>query len=851
MENDTNKEGKVNMDIRKKFFTAINATPLSEKGRERLFDLGYDISLSKLSSLRREFYENIYVPPFLTSNEMIEVFNKDSEEALVFGKNKEHFDTLKKRKDDFETGIKNNKEAIFMLIGPAGSGKTTYLNWLFNNEVNQSNQQELIIIDIENKTEVKKVIRFCGDDYDLKDKFNTLSGRISSAILHKINKYLIRSPKEDMKKYEGRISNIYKNYEKIFRFDDAPGEPPLIKKLFSYINDYTYNVQEVNSFTQNIFTVLEEIEILNSKERMDLYFQILIKILLCQLTSDIDFRIKSYIIAIDNIERLLDEDNEEAIIVQEKELKEFVNAIKESIDAIDGTLNIEGYNLKNKISIVLSLRDTTVKLASSHQNIDDGNYPLNITGWYDVQKIYDNKFNAYLSNEDKNLLKDDLVCKAFNAIMEDKKHNSGLYYTILNMYNHDIRRITYAMEQIINLPVNTNIVFNEYLSWWEYTFKEDTNNKAISIIRFLCRKAVLRMFYNLFEHQGVFNRLGVGTPLQHEKKASYARKILTFLYQKNNKAKYDEKENYINLFDLVCNILKPSNTTGYNGINDTEFKDFSDILFQMIDIVMLPSFWSSLVVIILNNRDESNDGAIYETIKNESECKKSKIKITDAGRTFVLLNIDFEYFACRYNADNRTPLLCSGNLNKAKGGEYECIKIIKKIRTHTSACIDILINHDLNMFPNNINSFICKRMENLHFDNTPHPVRILRQHINYLQTYKNFIENYADINENDKREICDGKSEKIAEDLRKGLLCADCKSGKLCINKNERKKCQKCKKGELYNKSNYIIPCIASEIDEYKKIIYCILNKDSERNPKYFSNDYTSIHMWLGINQNK
>jgi GTPase SAR1 family protein len=832
------------MKIFDKFYTAINATPFSEKGRERLSDLGRDVS--NLSILRREFYENIYVHPFSTFDEMSEAFKEKSEETLVFGKNKEHLETLIKRKNDFETDTKNNKEVIFMIIGPAGSGKTTYLNWLFDNVLNQADQQKLIIIDIENKSEVRNVVRLCDDDYDLKNKFYTLSGRLSSAILYVINKCLIPSPKESINNYKKRLSNICKNHEKMFRFNNAPGEAPLIKRFFTFIKEYACSNQESEYFTQLLFTLLDDIEKQSSKEKMDLYFQILIKFMLCQSSSENTLRRKSYVIAIDNIERLLDEDSEEAVIVQENELKEFVNAIKNSIDAIDGILEIKGYHLKNKLSIILSLRDTTIKLVSARHNVDDGNYPLNITDWYDMQIIYDNKFRMYLSDKDKELLIKDPAYKTFDSIMRDKTKSSGLYYTILNMYNHDIRRITEAMEQIIGLSVNTNFVFNDYLYWWECSFKKEATNTKITTLRFLCRKAVLRVFYNLFEHQGVFNRLGVGTPLQLEKKSSYARKILTYLYQKNNIKKYDEQENYFSLYDLVCTILKPSNARGYNSINDFDLNNFANILFQMINISMLPNFWSPLVSLILSNRAETDGKAIYETLKNASECIESKIKITDAGRAFVLLNVDFEYFSCRYNYENRTPLLCSGNLKRAKDGEYECIKAIRKVRIHTTECIDILINHDLSQFPNTINSSVCERMGDLLFDGIPHPVRILRQHINYLQNYKFFVENYANINEVNKKEICDGKSDEIAIELRKGFLCVDCKSGKLFITSNEDKNCQRCKKGELYSDYKYIKPCIMWEIDEYKKIINDVLFKDSGRSPKYFSNDYSKIHMWLG-----
>jgi len=130
----------------------------------------------------------------------------------------------------------------------------------------------------------------------------------------------------------------------------------------------------------------------------------------------------------------------------------------------------------------------------------------------------------------------------------------------------------------------------------------------------------------------------------------------------------------------------------------------------------------------------NNESMIYESIKNESECKKCKIKLTYAGRTYAYLFTDFEYFSCRYN-DNRIPLLCSGNFEQESDGEYRCIKNIITVRSNASKCIKSLIRHDGVLYAGADHNSICDRMVNMHYNDVPHPVRVVRQHIGYLFSF--------------------------------------------------------------------------------------------------------------------
>jgi len=786
--------------IRCKFNHAINATPFSEKGRGHLNQLGaFDLTKNGIANLRKKFYTEIYVQPSVSAQLDVNTEEYNAEEKLVFGKKTEDYSIRQRHKELFESNILNGNEAIFMLTGSPGSGKTTYLNWLFDNIINNSQNKELTMIDIENTQEVRNVIYFCDFVYDLSQKFHCLSGRFVSAVIFQLNQLLRKQAFEGEDEYKYRMLELIEKYKNIFCDKDKniPPDAVEISSFFNILETFVCSSDKYSEFASQIKQFITSIEGLESKKEIETYFMLFIRVLLCQPKNDINNSNKSYIVAIDNIERLLDGGTDEPIVVQEKDLEACIRAIKNAIENTDSILNAKGYFLRNSLIVIFSVRDTTIKLFTSIQDIDNGNEPLDISDWFDAQNVYDNKFAAYLTPEEQSVIKSDVIYNGFNTILGDKRAESGLYTVISNMYNHNKRRIPEVLREIVLTPKNIEVV-QEYLKWWEYSFEKGVHEKGY--IRHLCRKAILRLFYNRFAWKGLYRRFGVGTIDGNLDYASYARKVLTFLREKNPKNKRNDSENYVSLNELVKGVLMPTNAMGYSGINSHEFIHLSKMLHLMTDVEMVPHYWAPLVEIIIVGKEEFNNDVLLTALHESESCYEHKIKITDAGRTYALLNSDFEYFASRYT-ENRSPLIFSGNLKK-ENGIYPCLEIIKNTRSATISCMKKLIEFDRQTFQQSAGSIsICEQMKyrNLLMFDIPHPVRIARQHIGYLEHYRWFVDSESGLDDPNRKEVCEG---------------------------------------------------ITNEIAEYEKEIRDLLQKDKNYTMKYFPSiqhmDYSTFESWVG-----
>lgn len=350
----------------------------------------------------------------------------------------------------------------------------------------------------------------------------------------------------------------------------------------------------------------------------------------------------------------------------------------------------------------------------------------------------------------QNEAKNDVLYQAFYAIMNDKRSSSGLYHVLSNMYNHNKRRLPDILKEIVLTPNNIDII-KEYLKWWNIAISKNRT----AHIKYLCRKAILRLFYNRYELKGLFERFGVDRKNGRSEYASYARKALTYLYQNNPTNKKDDYENYIMLEDLVSNVILPAEAVGFSGIRPPNIKHLAKMLFLMTDTKMVPHNWSPLVEIISTEDVSFTEASLLNTISTE-KCKEYRIKITDAGRAYALLNADFEYFACRYD-DARCPLFSA--TTQKKGDRYYCLDIIRNVRKNATKCIDKLIESDGRFFQSasNENMYIQMSKRKLLFLEIPHPVRIIRHHVGYLQAYKRFIDQNVQFDDPaTKKEISEG-----------------------------------------------------------------------------------------------
>jgi hypothetical protein len=735
--------------LRAQFDHAINATPFSEKGRSHLSELGIDLN----EYARKNFFKHIYVQPFTT----YEISNDDSdgEEEEVFGREKEKEADSKQQKEQFETKLIHREEDVFMMTGTAGSGKTTYLNYLFECVLSRERASELVILDIENTQEVRKILYFCNAVCDLSEDFQSLTGRFMSAIIFQLNRFLEKKNEEKLDDYRTKILGLLIAYSDKFQSDrpNKVPETPRVTEFFDILDKFAISSDSYEEFGKKIKDFVDK----NSKlpDKIEIFFLIFLRVLLCQQQNESAKSRLSYVVAIDNIERLIDEDSNDPIVIQEQDLKGALKAVQDAVRETNDILNIP---LRRSVIIIFSVRDTTVKLSTTLQQIDENNDALKISQWFDAQEIYERKFNAYLPKETQEKIRNDILFKAFNTIMNDKRSIRGLYHVLSNMYNHNKRRLPQILRDIILTNGNTDVV-KEYLEWWNIA----SSKKGTAHIRYLCRKAILRLFYNRYDLRDLFKKFGVDREGNRGDYATYARKVLTYLYQNNPTNNMNDAENYITLQKLVKDVIKPANASDFTGIRRNDLPQLAKMLYLMTDIMMLPHNWSPLVEIISADNIPFTESSLLEALTDlKNNCREYKIKITDAGRSYALLNADFEYFACRYYYVRRWPLLFSATTQK-NDNDYLCLDIIRNVRKNAEDCIKKIIDLDGQFFQTAENQNMYTQMldRKLLFLGKPHPVRIARLHVGYLEAYKRFIDQDAKLDNNTKNEISTGISNEI------------------------------------------------------------------------------------------
>jgi hypothetical protein len=704
---------------------------------------------------------------------MDEDLEYDEELAQLFNRVDEIIDDNKQQKLLFETEFNNKTKNLFMITATAGSGKTTYLNWLLKEK---QKENRVLILDIENTMKVLRDVRMLDNTLELDNIYDIFEGRLISALLYQINQCIRMEEDEGIEDFRKRMKSFANCYTNVFieakkLKESGLIEIPRISNIFKTLREFAESdTYKFDTLSHKIIEHLKKIIFINSsgsdKQTIKILFDLLFRFLYCKQETDRSIP-QFCFIAVDNIERIIGGDKKE-VIVQEHNLSLVINVIKESINNTSGFMEKAGLSFRDYFIVLLSMRNITyAKYCNDHET--DQPPPLDISRWFDMEKIYDNKVKNFYPVQDKELLENDDIYNAFTKITKDKHQKNGLYRVLLQMYNFNMRRIPIVLlEHILNLNINIPVL-KQYLEMWKRSSDELKKDKTemdktlISSYRYLCRKSIMRLLYNHYDSNHLWESLKVGNYYQVGEKASYTRRVLTFLYNRHFDNRPNNNPNYSLLSDLVDNVIKPVSIPSSNKIDDESFEQLAEILYRMSDIHMSSFSWSPLVEIIIDNDRKLDFNTIKDALKNSQNNKDYNIKITDAGEIYALLNADFEYFAARYYPDNRLPLCATANLKKVnlndEGKEkiFECLKIIRIIREKTEECIKNLMKFDESYFFQKYNLQPYEKMYNGDYliRKKPHPVRIVRNHVGYLDAFRYYISSLDNnaISNKDKEEI--------------------------------------------------------------------------------------------------
>lgn len=761
--------------------------PLTQKGRMAMTNMGMYMT-------KEEFFDAIYVEPFSVygkeyESEM-ESINTDSDVDQSSYKDIVDLNVLLTQKGEFEKSIKNLNDALFIIKGVAGSGKTTYLYNLLRSVDNK------IDAHIYNFEEVRQSNAFMATSFDLKLLYNDNVYKFLSIILLEISKIIGKGQKTSDKHYDyiKKISEIYKNNFQVTE-DKLQGSELFEtnvdieeqQDLFDLLQQFVSN--EINYNELSIQLKSRFMNRFNSHETdgtSDLSYIVGFVIRLYYCVSKIT--LKKQLFIVDNIETFLPYDKTHPI--QQCELESIIHGCYDAAVQVREILNplqkIEGYDTFYGFLVVT--RETTASTVLcdfEHYNDFKKENEMDISEWFCTEEIFENK-KGFCRKKGLDF-EENCYYECYQNILSDfSAYRWGLNGIISKMYKHSHRRnIECVPEAICVRPEKEIVYFNKL---WK-TISEGGINK--SGLKEVCRKYILRILLDNVQRKQYFDKLMVeNLDLEYEKRDlnhreyillskphkkesnSYARKIATILHRVSLN---NGKDQYISFPRILLTVLKQPYLP--NAISISQIKDFGKILFLMNETRNEITNWTSLICIKYDSSQEYSEINLCNILVEQwqdyvdkkvelDDISKYGVKITEAGELFAKILAEFEYFACRF-LSKEPPLFSLENIKSIYTNgkrSFRAIEIINIIRKKSFSCIDQIIERDYSFFSNtgsrvnrypNFEKMYDGEFSWVYKDSAKakalvHPYRILTQHQGYLASYYDYIErfvpeNYFDI----------------------------------------------------------------------------------------------------------
>lgn len=788
------------------------ATPLTKDGRICMGKV-----LQNKDVLPEEFLKNCFVDAdFISQDILAEKIN--SQHDLLESQDYDHFSSdidiqkkykyhIKQRsnsaqKEQFEKDLlgTNPKDldnrtysSIFLIEGPAGSGKTTYANYLLQNDFEKD------LCDVETATQTS--CGCFGNTYDFKNPTPNPITAIEVLLLSTIHERLARKVSESDANYIQRISKINEVYfsqlnSESFSFRDFPQYRKFFNSLRSFCNKHkSYDLLSLEIYEQidNAIISSDE-EIAEGKELNEINaIKFLLGILMRLYFCFSRIYNKKYILFLDNVERyIFSETGKPYIAVFDAELQMVLNSCYSVADETEDII-YKSYKECFKVDkqakyctsfgILIAVRESTLSILKSnhafseyfeiHHSEKAPTY-VNISNWFDYYKIFLKKIEFFsgITNEQSNLF-----THTFNNILNDITLSKwSLRRLLLNLFNGNFRRFFENMSEVFCNYEEAVCFYNEQ---WD---KVKTNSSPEArCTRHLCRKLMIRIVLDYMqnikktegESRGFFDNLMSRCDEDNPSneviaRSSYARRIITFLDNMNNEMNsrpvaFSTLIKVLLQKPIVANIKK-SNVS----INDRRISDIAEILsiasqtakihtngVELVtincDSVILHKHNNSLAKVMMN---QWNQFRILGIIDSDA----FNIKITPAGSVFAMLFPCFEYFACRYR-NNSIPLFMlkseQERRNLLLGVNNSTSENTYGIYEKAMSCIDSVLKLETRFLclspfkKTSIASAIYSKPEWLYdYDGEGvgmvHALRIIAEHLGYLQDYKNFLANLND-----------------------------------------------------------------------------------------------------------
>ena len=754
--------------------------PISKRGREALKRIINQVPEAKMNC--SDFFKKIYVRPFFT--EKITRWEPESDKSqqntyeniwdFSYSLAGVTVDQFRRDKQEFEDKFfSKNTNVVLFLRAFSGAGKSIYLNelkWmrreknkiqvkdeglLFENgRLNEANE---LSFDLEQSisTVTRGKVSFPSSDYTIPmDGSGAITApwcfycTLLDSTFCLINKIINKNNKSE-------CECIRENFKKIYGVDYSD-ETGSIFALMEYKENGVTENRELSS--QLLSGLLNESfkDTSKSKPTVRICIRNLLRIMTRVISCMSDLSNPNQVlISLDNIEhfirmkrRIFDED-----------IGVIVDSVRNFMNEEEEYYGRRGLVFAEFFKVIFVVRDTTSKMLTTDVHEDyylNHLNSVNISNWYKVEDIYSKKLEYFKDFHITTYPSTDF----FQLIIKnDSKAPASIMEQVSSMYNQNKRRITRIFARIAGIfdqhkahpDLNQGVLtYEQFKGIWE------KSNAAYT--KFLCRQAILRLIFNEISKTGYFNRISGYPSYPGEEKATYARRILTFLANRRGERANDLDDDYVEFYELIRNVFVSPQIPD-EEISAEVFKEIAKILIALDEFrfsagpkiskensIDTGNCWCQLVILKMNNTQLTHYTTVdmlaaqmqKDYIAKSQSGNQVGVKITDAGYFFANMLCYFEFFACQC-AEHSTPLILMSNPNNIR-------TVIRNVYTYSKNYINETLFFEKNFFHDKFS--VGLKMDyylrhTSHEGNTYYPplaYRVIFRHRDYLQAYKQFID---------------------------------------------------------------------------------------------------------------
>lgn len=605
---------------------------------------------------------------------------------------------------------------VYILNGHAGTGKTTYINYL---KYSMSDKVEWVILDF---TFANNSITWFGDEKLIIDSEKFVSAyrkayaSILIAIRNLIFGYYDAYQQYSIDKIYNALCHLDEFYQKRYLLKYPAGHS-FFSELHTTLNkeiidNKVEKIIQVAQYCKKYFEKLEDID--NPNEIIQHSLDVLLLLLRCSYGEE-----KQFIITFDNIERF---------IAKEEIYNQDVVDFRKNVISYSASINEIGKVHRGIFKFLIVVRTSTESMSDPKiQSLDELSARIDISDWFDIDDIITRKIDwlKSLNIENKDIQLVEQIIGDLRVCSD--KTITGLKLLIDPLLNNNTRLIIDFIGVIVESLKNHESI-NKYNKYW----REQTSLSkfaARSIIRGL-------MLYQLKNCDNLFMHLKTYTNNSNDSGLGMTRKILTILYNHmlNTRNAYMSLDKIMK--DLFC--VNDINTFWSKKDKTQTKKDIAEVLFYMDSYSRRDNDWIQFIDLQYSNSGKSviieSKNELYEMISNN--LQDFSAKIMPGGIAYLKYIVaSYEYFSMRYSKDGEYYPLFDlipepDTIKKCFNiRELNCVKNILFVQNKAQQCIRILGEEDPSF--------------KLYTDagkGYSHKERIKMQHKDYINLFVSYIE---------------------------------------------------------------------------------------------------------------